>query len=316
MNIPLREIFGKALAELGGQNKNVVVLDADLANATRSILFWEKYPGRFFNMGIAEANMVSVAAGLSTCGKIPYVCTFSFLLSLRAADQIRSQISYPNLNVKLIGTNAGLSGFGDGVTHQSIMDLAIFRAMPNFTIVVPSDDISVEWIIREASSIDGPFFIRIPRVEAPRIHPDDKKLKVGKALVIREGRDLTIFSNGMMIHKALEAALQLENEGISIEIIEIHTLKPLDEGVIIQSVKKTGAAVVLEEHNCYGGLCSAIAEITGQVYPVPLEFVAINDRFASSGPYEEILNLVGLGVENVVLKAKQVLERRINKDFV
>lgn len=310
MGKPLREVFGMALASLGDTNQDVIVLDADLANATKSVHFWNRHPDRFINVGIAEANMVSIAAGLSTCGKIPFACTFSFLLSLRAADQIRSQISYPNLNVKLVGTNAGLSGYGDGVSHQSVMDLAVFRTMPNFTVIVPSDATMVEWAIPEAARHNGPVFIRIPRVECTDIHPGPDKFRIGRGILHKEGRDVSLVAMGLMVSRALEAATLLDSAGISAEVVEIHTLKPVDESLLSESLGKTGAAVVIEEHSKYGALCSAVAEVAARKAPVPMEFIAVDDRFASSGEYLELLEMAGLTVENIAMKTEEVISRK------
>ncbi len=311
MSPPLRDVFGETLVNAGTENEDVVVLDADLAGATRSIFFGRKFPHRFYDVGITEANMVSIGAGLSTCGKIPYVCTFSFLLTLRAADQIRSQISYPGLNVKLMGTNGGLSGYGDGVTHQSIMDLAIMRAMPNFTVIVPSDSITLQHAVFDAMEINGPVFIRVPRVEAPIIHPQNTKMDIGKGFLLREGTDVTIVAMGMMVSYALQAAEELEKEDISCEVLEIHTLKPIDTQLLVHSISKTGAAVSVEEHSRYGGLTSAVAEIVGHHHPVPLESVAIEDRFGGSGQYTELLEECGLTVSNIIRKVKSAIRRKI-----
>jgi len=307
-NKPLREVFGESLAELGTVNPKIVVLDADLSSATRSILFGNKFPKRFFNMGITEANMVSTAVGLSTCGLIPYVCTFSFLLTLRATDQIRSQISYPANNVKLIGTNGGLSGFGDGATHQSIMDLAILRAMPNFTILVPSDASSMRWAVQEVADIMGPTFIRVPRVSAPDIHQPGTKFEIGKGLVLKKGKDVTIVAIGMMVSYALDAVKELAKEGIDAEVVEIHTIKPIDKNLLIKSASKTGAVITVEEHNRYGGLFSAVLEALALECPVPADWVAIDDHFGGSGQYDELLEVCGLTVNNIVKKAKRVIK--------
>jgi len=310
LTTPLRDVFGEALSELGTHNPNVVVLDADLAGATRSIFFGNEFPERFFNVGITEANMVSIAAGLSTCGKIPFVCTFSFLLTLRAGDQIRSQISYPGLNVKLMGANAGLTGFGDGVTHQSIMDLAILRAMPNMTIVVPSDEIEIRHAVQQAALLNGPVFIRIPRVSAPILHSQDMNFEFGKAIRLRDGTDVTIVAMGMMLSRALDAATVLHSKGIEAEVIEVHTLKPFDENLIVQSCQKTGAVVTVEEHNRYGGLFSAVSEVLGLHHPIPINYVAIEDRYGGSGQYEELLEDCGLTVANIIRKVENVIFRK------
>jgi len=306
----LREVFGEALVQLGDKNSNVVVLDADLAGATRSILFGEKYPERFYNVGITEANMVSIAAGLSTCGKIPFVSTFSFLITLRTTDQIRSQISYPGLNVKLMGANAGLTGFADGVSHQSIMDLAILRAMPNMTIIVPSDEIEMRMAVQLAAMHQGPLFLRIPRVPAPILHDQDMDFEIGKTIKLQDGTDVTIISMGMMVSRALDASEILTKDGISAEVIEVHTLKPLENEMIIKSTQKTGAVVTVEEHNKYGGLFSAVAEVIGLHNPIPIEYVAIEDRYGGSGQYEELLEDCGLTTNNIVKKVENVLKRK------
>ena len=307
---PLRDVFGKTLAELGSLNPNVVALDADLAGATRSIHFAEAHPDRFFNVGIAEANMVSIAAGLSTGGKIPYACTFSFLLTLRALDQIRSQVCYPKLNVKLVGTNAGLSGFGDGATHQEVADLAILRAMPNMTVVVPSDEVTMRHAVLQSGDHVGPFFLRVPRVPAPVLHDQKDPFSFGKGIVLREGTDVTIVAMGMMLWRAMEAADTLAGEGINAEVVEIHTLKPIDAELLAASISKTGAAVTAEEHTRFGGLFSAVSEVAGEVKPVPIEPVAVEDRFGESGPYEEIMAACGLTTERIVDRAKAAVARK------
>ena len=310
MSEPLRDVFGKALAELGDRNPQVVVLDADLSVATRSVYFARRHPRRFFNVGITEANMVSLAAGLSTCGLIPYVCTFAFLITLRAADQIRSLISYPCLNVKLVGTNAGLSGFGDGATHQSIMDLAIMRAMPNMTVVVPSDEVLVRCAVLAASERSGPVFVRIPRVPAPCVHPEGVRFELGRGIPLRRGSDVTLVACGLMVARALEAADELASRGIEAEVLEIHTLKPIDADLLAESATRTGAVVTVEEHNRHGGLFSAVAEVLAVRQPVPMGCVAIGDRFGGSGQYEELLADCGLTVANIVSQAEQCLRRK------
>jgi len=309
-NTPLRDVFGLTLAELGSRNPNVVALDADLSGATRSVHFAKAHPDRFFNVGIAEANMVSIAAGLSTCGKIPYACTFTFLITLRALDQIRSQICYPNLNVKLVGTNAGLSGFADGATHQEVADLAIMRAMPGMTVVVPSDEVTMRHAVMQSAEHVGPLYLRVPRVPAPVVHDPNAPFEFGKGIRIREGADVTIVAMGMMLHVAIAAAETLAANGVRAEIIEIHTLKPIDAPLLAASLSKTGAAVVVEEHTRFGGLFSAVAEVAGETRPVPLEHVAIEDRFGESGEYDEILAACGLTAEHVAERAKAAVRRK------
>jgi len=309
-NRPLREVFGEALVRLGKANPRVLVLDADLSEATKSVMFRKEFPDRFFNVGIAEANLVCVAAGLSMTGYIPFACTFAFLLSLRAADQIRSQICYPEVNVKLFGTNGGLSGFGDGATHQCTKDLAIMRAMPNMTVVVPSDAVTVTKAVFAAAEHVGPLFVRIPRVPGLIVHEPVTEFKIGKGYRLRAGSDLTIVANGMMVSRALDAASSLAAQGIQADVLELHTLKPFDETLLIESVQKTGAAVTVEEHSRYGGLFSAVSETLSMHHPVPIEYVAVEDRFGESGVYEEILERYGLTAQKVVGKARRVLRRK------
>lgn len=307
---PLREVFGKALAELGGLNPNVVALDCDLAGATRSICFMDAHPDRFFNIGIAEANMVSIAAGLSTCGKIPYPCTFSFLITLRALDQIRSQVCYPGLNVKLVGTNAGLSGFGDGATHQELADLAIMSAMPGMTVVVPSDEVTMRHAVLQSADHVGPFYLRVPRVPAPVLHDPKAPFSFDQGIRLREGADVTIVAMGMMLCLAMDAAETLAGDGIQADVIEIHTLKPIDAGLLADSISKTGAVVTAEEHSRYGGLFSAVASVAAETKPVPMGCVAIEDRFGESGEYDEIMAACGLTAEHIVSKAKAAVARK------
>jgi len=307
---PLRDVFGKALADLGTLNPNVGALDAELAGATRSIHFAKAHPDRFFNVGIAEANMVSIAAGLSTCGKIPYACTFSFLITLRALDQIRSQVCYPHLNVKLVGTNGGLSGFGDGATHQEVSDLAVMRSMPGMTVVVPSDEVTMRHAVLKSADHVGPFFLRVPRVPAPVLHDPNAPFSFGKGIRIREGADVTIVATGMMVCRALEAAEKLAGLDIDAEVIEIHTLKPIDTALLAASISKTGAVVTAEEHNRYGGLFSAVAEVAGELKPVPIEAVAIEDRFGESGQYDEIMESCGLTANQIVAKVRTAVSRK------
>jgi transketolase len=309
-NRPLREVFGEALIQLGRANPRVVVLDADLSEATKSVMFKKAFPDRFYNIGIAEANMVCIAAGFSTTGHIPFACTFAFLLALRAADQIRSQVCYPEANVKLVGTNGGLTGFGDGATHQCTKDLAIMRAMPNLTVVVPSDAVTVTKAVFAAAEHVGPLFLRIPRVPNPIVHDPEVEFRIGKGYRLREGSDLTIVANGMMVSRALEAASRLAAEGTQVEVLEIHTLKPFDETLVIDSAVKTGAVVTVEEHSRYGGLFSAVSETLSMHHPVPMEYVAVEDRFGESGVYEQILERCGLTPEKVVEKARKVLQRK------
>lgn len=307
---PLRDEFGEALLNLGKEKVNVVALDADLSKATRTTYFKNKFPERFFDVGIAEANMISMAAGLSTCNLIPFACTFSFLIALRTADQVRSQICYPNLNVKLVGTNGGLTGYGDGATHQCLKDIAVMRAMPNMTVVVPSDAQSIHQAVQKAAEHVGPVFLRIPRVPGENVHGKNERFEIGKGLKLKSGIDLTIIATGLMVSRALQAAEKLTRLKISVEVIEIHTLKPLDKDLVIESAAKTGAVVTVEEHSVYGGLFSSVCEVLSNNLPVPVEYVAVEDKFGASGSYEELLEAYGLTAENIILKAQDALRRK------
>lgn len=307
---PLRNVFGEALYELGQSNGDVFVLDADLAKATMSNMFGKAFPDRFFNVGITESNMVSIASGIASCGKISFACTFAFLLALRASDQIRSQICYPLQNVKLIGTNGGLSGFGDGATHQCVLDTAVMRAMPGMTVIEPSDERTVREAVFQAAELQGPVYIRISRVESPDLHDGIEEITIGKGVRLREGDEVTIIASGLMTAKAIEASGILSDRGISAQVLEIHTIKPLDRQAIIESARHTNAVVVVEEHSLFGGLCSAVSEVLVSEHPVCTEFVAIPDRFGESGQYEEILDACGLTVDNIVQKAESAVKRK------
>jgi len=310
----LREVFGEAVLELGRANESVVVLDADLAHATKSMMFAGGLPQRFFNVGIAEQNMVSIAAGLASCGKIPFVCSFAFLLSLRAADQIRSHVAYPNLNVKFVGGNPGLTGSFDGATHQSVMDLAVMRAIPNMTVLAPSDEAHTKQAVFEAAKIRGPVYIRVSRLAANRMHDNSDCLKIGKGIVLREGSDVTLVATGTMVEKALDASEVLSKDGIDAEVLEMCTLKPFDEASLAQSLGKTGACVTIEEHSRIGGLRSAVAEsVSATAIVAPIEWIAIDDRFGESGTYEELLATCGLTVPNIASKAKIAVGRKMKR---
>lgn len=306
----LRDVFGEELREFGHENEKVVVLDADLSTTTRSAFFGYDFPDRFFNVGIAEANMVSIAAGLSTCGYIPYVATFGFLLALRATDQIRSQLCYPKLNVKLVGANAGLTGYGDGATHQTTNDLAIMSSLPNMSILVPSDRATLGWALHAAAEIDGPVYIRVPRVAAPELHVVHDGFEFGKAVFHREGKDVTIITMGLMLDIALKAADELEKEGISATVAEMLTLKPIDKETILNQAESTGAIVTVEEHSRYGGLFSQVSEILAENNPTPVFPVAIGDRFGETGEYDQILESCGLTVEHIVEQARKAVNSK------
>ena len=308
--IAIRDAFGKSLVELGEKNEKVVVLDADVSNSTRTIKFEERFPDRFFNVGVAEANMMNIAAGLATCGFIPFASTFSFLACLRAAEQIRTSIAYPELNVKIAAGYAGLSDSYDGTTHQSVCDIAIARSIPNLTVIVVADAQETKIAVPAIAQYKGPVFFRLSRAEVPVIFDKDHQFEIGKANILREGSDVTLIATGVMVVRVLEAADKLENEGVSAGIVEIHTIKPLDERIVLRAAEETKAIVTAEEHSILGGLGSAVAELLVKHYPVPLEMVGILDVFAESGGYEELLDKYGMGVTDIVKAVKAVLERK------
>ena len=308
--IAIRDAFGEALVELGEKNEKVVVLDADVSNSTRTIKFEERFPDRFFNVGVAEANMMNIAAGLATCGFIPFASTFSFLACLRAGEQIRTSIAYPELNVKIAAGYAGLSDSYDGTTHQSVCDIAIARSIPNLTVIVVADAQETKIAVPAIAQYKGPVFFRLSRAEVPVIFDKDHQFEIGKANILREGSDVTLIATGVMVVRVLEAADKLENEGVSAGIVEIHTIKPLDERIVLRAAEETKAIVTAEEHSILGGLGSAVAELLVKHYPVPLEMVGILDVFAESGGYEELLDKYGMGVTDIVKAVKAVLERK------
>lgn len=311
--IAQREAYGAGLVELGKANPNVAVLDADVSNSTRTLYFAKEFPGRFFNFGIAEQNMMAAAAGMAKGGLIPFVNTFSFLATYRAADQLRTSIVYPKLNVKVAATYGGLSDSFDGPTHQSIADVAMVRAMPNLTVVVPADAVEVAKALPVLAELNGPVWLRLSRNPSPVIYNDDYQFTLGKATVLREGTDLTLIGCGTILGRVLEAADLLGHEGLNPRVISISTLKPLDEEAILSAARETGAIVTVEEHSILGGLGAAVSEVVADQYPCPVKRVGIPDTFADTGPYEELLDKFGLSVDNIVKAAKEALamkERR------
>jgi len=306
-NIATREAYGAALAEFGADER-IVVLDADLSKSTKTETFKKKYPERFFNIGIAEGNLMSVAAGLATCGKIVFASTFAIFAAERACEQIRNSICYPKLNVKIGASHAGISVGEDGATHQPVEDMAIMRSIPNMTVISPADAVETRAAVKAAIEYKGPVYLRLGRLGVPVIF-DEKtyKFELGKGIVMSEGTDVTIIATGLMVHTALEAVKLLADEGISARLVDIHTIKPIDKELIIESAQKTGAIVTVEEHNIYGGLGSAVAEVTSQNCPVPMRIIGINDTFGKSGKPYPLLEEYGLTAQNIVAKAKEAI---------
>ena len=305
-----RDAYGKALVELGEKNKNVVVLDADLAAATKTGAFKKAFPERFFDTGIAESNMMSLAGGLATTGFTVFASTFAMFAAGRAFEQVRNTIGYPHLNVKIGATHAGISVGEDGASHQCCEDIALMRSIPGMVIINPADDIEARAAVFAAAEHDGPVYMRFGRLAVPRVFDENYKFEIGKAVTLKEGTDVTIIATGLMVNEAIEAAKTLEAEGISVELINMHTIKPLDKAAVIKAAKKTGCIVTAEEHNIIGGLGSAVAEAVAEECPVPVIRVGVNDEFGKSGPAVELLHLYGLDAENIVAKAKIAISKK------
>ncbi|RJQ32115.1 MAG: transketolase family protein [Actinobacteria bacterium] len=302
-----RQGYGDALVELGQENPNVVVLDADLAKSTTSYTFAEKFPKRFIDCGVAEQLMMGVAAGLAASGKIAYTGSFAIFATGRAFEQVRNIIAYSNLNVKLCPSHAGVTVGADGSSHQAIEDISLMRAIPNMKIIVPSDYIEAKTAVKAAAYIEGPIYIRLGRAALPQINADDYKFEFGKALMLRQGKDATIFAVGIMVAAALEAADNLAKEGIDCEVINLRTVKPLDKAAILDSVAKTKRVVTAECHTVVGGVGSAICELLAENIPLPVAMVGIRDRFGQSGSPDELLEHYGLTAKDIEAKVKQLL---------
>ena len=306
----MRKAYGEALVELGAANPDVVVLDADVSASTQTWMFRERYPDRFFNVGVAEANMVDVAVGLALAGKIPFANTFAFLLALRAAEQIRTCVAYAKTNVKLVASYAGLSDAFDGPTHHAICDLAVVRSLPNMTVVVAADAVEVKKAVPAVAEYDGPVYLRVSRAEVPVIFDERHEVRIGQGVTLREGGDVTLIGTGIMVGRCLEAAEALRREGIDARVIEIHTLKPIDEGLIVQAAQETGAIITAEEHSIIGGLGGAVTEVLGDQCPVPVLRVGIADTFAEAGPYESLLDRYGMGVTDITASVRRAVARK------
>lgn len=308
---PQRLVFGEALVELGARDPRIVVLDADVSSSTQTRLFAQAFPDRFFNVGIAEACMVSAAAGMASCGLVPVVSTFALFISLRAGEQVRAQVAYTKLNVKLVGGYAGLSDSADGASHQSVEDLAIMRAMPNMTVVVPSDAVEMRQALAAAIEHPGPVYLRVSRdVVGEDYDAAAHPFRIGRGIVLREGRDATIVATGTTIRLALQAANRLQERGCRVGVVDMHTLKPLDEELVVGVARATGAIVTLEEHSIIGGLGAAVCETVAEHCPVPVLRVGIADRFGESGAYDQILARAGISLDAVLSAAARVIQMK------
>lgn len=307
--IAIRDAFGEALKALGGRNQKVVALDADVSGSTKSCLFGAAYPERYFNVGISELNMVNMAVGFAKEGFIPYVNTFASFLTTRGADPIQSLIAYDKLNVKLCGTYCGLSDSYDGASHQSITDLAFIRAIPGMTVISVADAVETQKAVYAIADYEGPVYLRLSRAPAPVCYDESLKFEIGKGIVVKDGTDVTIVVTGTLLHKAIEAAKMLAGTGINAAVIDIHTIKPIDQQLIIEYSKKTGAMVTVEEHSIQGGLGSAVSEVLVEHNPVPMERIGATD-FAESGDYEELLIKYGYSPDAMIEKCRKAIKRK------
>ena len=305
-----RDAYGRALVKLGAENKDIVVLDADLAGSTRTKEFKKHYPERFFNMGIAEQNMMGTAAGLATAGKIVFASTFAIFATGRAFEQIRNSIAYAKLNVKIVASHAGLTVGEDGASHQAIVDISIMRSLPNMTVIVPADGVEAEKAVIAAAQYNGAVYIRMGRSAVPVIYQQDYDFAIGKASVLKEGQDVSVLACGIMIAESLKAAEELAQEGISVKVINVATIKPIDKEAIVKAAQETGAIVTVEEHSIIGGLGSAVAEVLVENEPVPMERVGVKDIFGESGKPQALLEKYGLTAKEVVSAVKKVLARK------
>lgn len=304
-----RDAYGEALIELGEKDKNIVVLDADLAGSTRTARFGKKFPDRFFDLGVAEQNMMGVAAGLASCGKVPFVSTFAIFGAGRAWDQVRNTICYNKLNVKIVVTHAGITVGPDGSSHQAIGDIALMRAIPNMTIVVPCDAPEAKEAILASARYQGPVYVRLGRLKVATVAQKDG-FKIGCARLIREGKALSIIACGIMVEKAKQAAEVLEKEGISARVVNMHTIRPLDKKAIIECAKETKAIVTCEEHLLSGGLGSCVAQVLAENIPTPMAMIGIRDRFGQSGAPEELIKEYHLDVDDIVQACRKLIKKQ------
>lgn len=309
-NIATRESYGNALKELAQNGaEDLVVLDADLSAATKTAIFKKAFPNRHINCGIAESNMMSVAAGLSTMGFVPFASSFAMFAAGRAFEQIRNSIGYPHLNVKIGATHAGISVGEDGASHQCCEDFALMRSIPGMVVICPADDVEARQAVKAAYAHEGPVYLRFGRLAVPVFHGGDYRFEIGKGELIKQGRDITIIANGLMVAEAIEAGRELEADGIDAEIINIATIKPLDKELVAASAAKTGKVITVEEHNVVGGLGEAVCAALSEECPVPVKRIGINDVFGHSGPAKELLKQFGLSSENIVKTAKDFLNK-------
>lgn len=303
--IATRQSYGEALKQLGERNENIVVLDADLSTATKTEIFAKKFPNRFFEMGISEQDMISTAAGFATCNKIPYASTFAVFAAGRAYDQIRNSVCYPNLNVKICATHAGITVGEDGATHQMLEDIAMMRALPNLKVFSPSDDTQTKFIINEISKIDGPCYVRLSRLATPVIYDENEKFEIGKAKQIGNGEDATIFATGVCVAEALKAKEELEKQGVAVRVVDMYSIKPIDKEIIVKSAKETKQIITVEDHSIIGGLGSAVCEVLSEEYPSKVTRLGIKDTFGKSGNAVELMHFFEIDAEAIIRACKE-----------
>lgn len=309
--IATRDAYGEALIEIGKDNENVVVLDADLSKSTKTHGFGQEFPNRFINVGIAEQNLIGTAAGLATAGKIPFASTFAMFATGRAFEVIRNSVGYPKLNVKICATHSGITVGEDGASHQALEDISCMRTIPNMTVIVPADGVETKAAIHAISKMEGPVYVRLGRLAVPTINDEASyEFKIGKGVTLKEGTDVTIIATGLMVSEAIEAAKELETKGINARVINIHTIKPLDDEIIIKAAKETGAIVTAEEHNIIGGLGSAVAEVISESYPVLLKRIGTKDTFGESGKPADLMKKYGLTKDNIIDAVVDIVKKK------
>lgn len=306
-----RDGFGEGLVELGRKNKDVVVLSADLTDSTRAEWFKREYPERFFSLGVAEQDMFSTAAGMSMMGKIPYACTFGVFAAERALNQLSISVCYMKLNVKIAGTHGGVSVGPDGATHQALDEITLMRALPNMTMIVPCDAEEAKMATMRAADYPGPVYLRFTRNPVPMVTKESDKFEIGRANILRDGNDVTFIACGTMVIEALSAAVTLEKEGISVHVINMHTVKPLDKEAVISAAKKTKAIITCEEHTVLGGLGGAVCEVICQNYPVPVKIIGVEDRFGESGKAEELFQALKLTAADLVVAGREMMAKKV-----
>lgn len=311
IKIATRDSYGKALVELAKENENIVVLDADLAEATKTGMFKKAYPDRFIDCGIAECNMLGVAAGLAASGKTVFASSFAMFAAGRGFEIIRNSIGYPRLSVNICATHAGISVGEDGASHQCCEDIALMRTIPGMTVICPADDVEARACIKSLVDFDGPAYVRLGRLAVPIINDEENyRFEIGKGVQLKDGNDITIIATGLMVAEAMKASEELQGEGINARVINIHTIKPIDKDIIIKAARETGVILTAEEHNIIGGLGSAVSEVICEEYPIPVIKLGVEDRFGESGPALELLEAYGLTAKNIAEKAKQAIAKK------